>query len=194
MRTNRRGCDYLEPLSLFPGGPCPPLPSLPQSCFVVFQRAVARAVARQPQLVLLLFIEQVFYIFFRPPALPPSPDGLLLLSSAQVGLLNAIGYWAQSESLMTTTASKSAFICSLAVVFVPVLDALLGAKDAPEVARAKALERAEAKRRDGGVFAVMNGPWFPALLAAAGVACLELIGVEGGPNSGDVWALVQPLW
>lgn len=114
----------------------------------------------------------------------------------QVGLLNAIGYWAQSQSLMTTTASKSAFICSLAVVFVPVLDALLGAKDSPEAARAKALERAEAKERGGGggVFAVMSGPWFPALLAAAGVACLELVGVEGGPNSGDVWATVQPLW
>ncbi|CAN0486380.1 unnamed protein product, partial [Hapterophycus canaliculatus] len=116
--------------------------------------------------------------------------------NAKVGLLNAIGYWAQSESLMTTTASKSAFICSLAVVFVPVLDALLGAKDTPEAAREKALEKtaAKAKGNGGGVFAAMNGPWFPALLAAAGVACLELIGAEGGANSGDVWALVQPLW
>eukprot|EP00903_Cladosiphon_okamuranus_P009371 g8935.t1 len=109
-------------------------------------------------------------------------------AGAEVGLLNAIGYWAQSESLMTTTASKSAFICSLAVVFVPVLDALMGAKDSPDAAGAKAV-----KRDGGGVFAAMNGPWFPALLAASGVACLELIGVEGGPNSGDVWAMVQPL-
>lgn len=91
---------------------------------------------------------------------------------------------------MTTSASKSAFICSLAVVFVPVLDSLLGAKDGPEAAN----EKAAAKAAGGGLFAKMNGPWFPALLAAAGVACLELIGVEGGPNSGDVWALVQPLW
>ena len=129
---------------------------------------------------------------FHTPPPPLSPDTFI---SPQVGLLNAIGYWAQSESLMTTTASKSAFICSLAVVFVPVLDALLGAKDTPEAAREKAVERAAAKERDGGgVFAAMNGPWFPALLAAAGVACLELIGVEGGPNSGDVWAMVQPLW
>lgn len=92
---------------------------------------------------------------------------------------------------MTTTASKSAFICSLAVVFVPLLDALLGGdkKDSPKAAQDKA-----AGGGGGGVFAAMNGPWFPALLAAAGVACLELIGVEGGPNSGDVWALVQPLW
>lgn len=115
----------------------------------------------------------------------------------KVGLLNAIGYWAQSESLMTTTASKSAFICSLAVVFVPVLDALLGAKDTPD--KIKALDNAAVKANDksnsgGAVFAAMNGPWFPALLAAAGVACLELIGAEGGANSGDVWALVQPLW
>ncbi|CBJ25502.1 conserved unknown protein [Ectocarpus siliculosus] len=112
-------------------------------------------------------------------------------AGAEVGLLNAIGYWAQSESLMTTTASKSAFICSLAVVFVPLLDALLGGdkKDSPKAAQ----EKAAAGGGGGGVFAAMNGPWFPALLAAAGVACLELIGVEGGPNSGDVWALVQPL-
>ncbi|CAN0379598.1 unnamed protein product [Ectocarpus sp. 8 AP-2014] len=112
-------------------------------------------------------------------------------AGAEIGLLNAIGYWAQSESLMTTTASKSAFICSLAVVFVPLLDALLGGdkKDSPKAAQEKA-----AGGGGGGVFAAMNGPWFPALLAAAGVACLELIGVEGGPNSGDVWALVQPLW
>ncbi|CAM9582703.1 unnamed protein product [Ectocarpus sp. 12 AP-2014] len=111
-------------------------------------------------------------------------------AGAEVGLLNAIGYWAQSESLMTTTASKSAFICSLAVVFVPLLDAVLGGdkKDSPKAAQEKA-----GGGGGGGVFAAMNGPWFPALLAAAGVACLELIGVEGGPNSGDVWALVQPL-
>lgn len=91
---------------------------------------------------------------------------------------------------MTTTASKSAFICSLAVVLVPLLDAVFGAKDSAEVKASKAAEKEQA----GGVFSALNGPWFPALLAATGVACLELIGVEGGPNSGDVWALVQPLW
>lgn len=105
-------------------------------------------------------------------------------------MLNAIGYYGQSESLMTTTASKSAFICSLAVVLVPVLDAVFGAKDGDEVKAAKAAE----KKNAGGLFANLTGPWFPALLAAAGVACLELVGVEGGPNAGDVWALVQPLW
>ncbi|CAM9712231.1 unnamed protein product [Laminaria digitata] len=93
---------------------------------------------------------------------------------------------------MTTTASKSAFICSLCVIFVPLMDAVLSARDGKEAKAAKAIEAAE-KKRQGGVFANLNGPWFPALLAAAGVACLELIGVEGGPNSGDVWALAQPL-
>ena len=111
----------------------------------------------------------------------------------QIGLLNAVGYWAQSESLMTTTASKSAFICSLSVIFVPLMDAVLSAIDGKEAKAAKAVDAAE-KKRQGGVFANLNGPWFPALLAAAGVACLELIGVEGGPNVGDLWALGQPLW
>lgn len=90
-------------------------------------------------------------------------------------------------SLMTTTASKSAFICSLAVIFVPVLDALFVAKSAQEVTRENAL------KATGGVCARMSGPWFPALLAVAGVACLELVGAEGAPNSGDVWAIMQPL-
>ena len=94
---------------------------------------------------------------------------------------------------MTTTASKSAFICSLSVIFVPLMDAVLSARHGKEAKLAKAVKAAE-KKSQGGVFANLNGPWFPALLAAAGVACLELIGVEGGPNSGDLWALGQPLW
>lgn len=103
----------------------------------------------------------------------------------QIGVLNAFGYWAQSESLMTTTASKAAFICSLSVILVPVLDALVGEKN-------KSPKERDAGSR-GGLFSALNGPWFPALLASAGVACLELIGVQGGPNSGDIWALIQPL-
>lgn len=84
---------------------------------------------------------------------------------------------------MTTTASKSAFICSLSVIMVPVIDVFFGAKK----------DAAKEDKADG-MSAALKGPWLPALLALAGVACLELIGVEGGPNQGDVWALAQPIW
>lgn len=124
-----------------------------------------------------------FHLTSPPPVPPPDPP-------TQIGVLNAIGYWAQSESLLTTTASKSAFICSLAVILVPLLDVVFGGKDSDEAKASKAAE----KKQAGGVFAGLTGPWFPALLAAAGVSCLELVGVEGGPNAGDLWALVQPLW
>lgn len=94
---------------------------------------------------------------------------------------------------MTTSASKAAFICSLAVVLVPMLDVIFGANaDRGEVATAGP-KIAPEKANAGGVLASLNGPWFPALLAAAGVACLELVGVEGGPNQGDLWALIQPI-
>ena len=39
-----------------------------------------------------------------------------------VGLWNAVGYISQAVGLQTTSASSSAFICSLAVVVVPLLD------------------------------------------------------------------------
>ena len=108
-------------------------------------------------------------------------------------MFDAVGLWAQSKSLATTTASKAAFICSLAVIFVPIIDAVLGATNTKGVKAAKATDAAD-KKHQGAVFAIFNGPWFPALLAVVGVACLELIGGENRPNTGDVWALGQPLW
>ncbi|KAG5178530.1 hypothetical protein JKP88DRAFT_261317 [Tribonema minus] len=48
----------------------------------------------------------------------------VLRDGAEVGFWHALGYCAQSVALTTTTASKSAFICSLAVVFVLILDSL----------------------------------------------------------------------
>ncbi|CAM9174071.1 unnamed protein product, partial [Laminaria digitata] len=89
-------------------------------------------------------------------------------AGVEIGLFDAVGFWAQSKSLTSTAASKSAFTCSLSVILVPIIDAVL-------------------------LFAALNGPWFPALLAVAGVACLEFIGAASGPSTGDAWALVQPL-
>lgn len=88
----------------------------------------------------------------------------------EVGLWNSVGYIAQAVGLETTEASKSAFICSLAVVVVPILDALSGKKLSP-------------KSIVGIICAVL------------GVAFLEL---EGGISNfhldaGDLLTFVQPI-
>jgi len=98
-----------------------------------------------------------------------------ILGGLEVGLWNAIGYLSQAIGLDTTPASTSAFICSLAVVVVPMLDFLAGKKILPRQ---------------------LTG----ALLAVAGVAFLELDGLQGGvPGSsfalstGEMYSLVQPV-
>jgi drug/metabolite transporter (DMT)-like permease len=91
------------------------------------------------------------------------------------------GYCAQSVALTTTSASKSAFICSLAVIFVPILDSLFSSKTA-----AAADGSSDSSSNSG------SGKWTAALLATAGVACLELGGIEA-PVIGDLWALAQPI-
>merc|ERR1711865_1297917 len=90
----------------------------------------------------------------------------------EVGLWNSIGYVAQAVGLETTPASKSAFICSLAVVVVPLLDFFTG-------------KRIETRQ------------WVGAFLAVVGVAFLELGGVGAGDalmlSKGDLLSLVQPV-
>jgi len=60
------------------------------------------------------------------------PDMLFMntpiFAGLEVGMWTAIGYLAQAEGLESMDASKSAFICSLAVVTVPILDFLAGKK------------------------------------------------------------------
>lgn len=73
------------------------------------------------------------------------------------------------------------------------MDAVFGARDGAESKAAKATEVAD-KKCQALVYATLIGPWFPALLAVAGVACLEFIGAKSGPSTGDAWAMVQPLW
>lgn len=94
------------------------------------------------------------------------------LAGFEVGLWNSIGYVAQAVGLETTAASKSAFLCSLAVVTVPLLDKFV-------------LGKSLLGRQISGI-----------VLALAGVALLEL----GGENlaelhltSGDVASLLQPI-
>jgi len=95
----------------------------------------------------------------------------LLQGGFEVGLYCAIAYWAQAISLETTPASTVAFICSLAVIVVPILDVLFN--------RTKSSK---------SIFSSL----IPAILAAAGVASLE-IGGNSLPGIGDLWAFVQPI-
>lgn len=97
----------------------------------------------------------------------------LVRGGLEVGAYNAFGYWTQATSLISTPASTVAFICSLAVIVVPILGTIF-----PE-------DKKE------------NEPWYapllPALVATAGVGCLEL-GGSNLPGIGDLWALGQPLF
>lgn len=88
----------------------------------------------------------------------------------EVGLWNSIGYIAQAVGLETTPAAESAFICSLAVVTVPLLDFATGKKLLPR-------------------------QWIGAIMAVVGVAVLELGGGVSLENlsTGDLLSLVQPL-
>ena len=78
------------------------------------------------------------------------------------------------------------------MIVVPIMDTVFGAADEETEKKAKATEVAD-KKCQGVVLATLNGPWLPALLAVVGVACLELFGVDSRPNTGDGWALLQPL-
>ena len=95
--------------------------------------------------------------------------------SMEVGAANAMGYVSQSVGLQDVDASLSAFVCSLAVVVVPVLDAVVDRK------------RTTART------------WQAAVLAAAGVAMLSVNSmghsVDGphGAVHGLLFTLIQPL-
>ena len=96
----------------------------------------------------------------------------------EVGLWNSIGYVAQAVGLETTLASESAFLCSMAVVIVPLLDWVAGKRLLPR-------------------------QWVGALMALVGVAFLELADVgailssnsDGGVAipTDDVISMIQPF-
>eukprot|EP01041_Mallomonas_annulata_P010166 gene10166-21192_t len=94
----------------------------------------------------------------------------------EVGFYSFIGYYAQSLALQTTPASTAAFICSLVVVVVPILDILFEKSTSTE------------KTPQMKLFTIL-----PALLAASGVGFLEL-GGEAIPGIGDLLALGQPIF
>ena len=91
----------------------------------------------------------------------------ILKAGLEVGLWVTLGYVTQAIGLETTDASKSAFICSLTVVVVPLIQGLLGKKISPST-------------------------WGACALAVFGVGLLTLQGTSG-PVIGDLWSMGQPL-
>lgn len=112
----------------------------------------------------LVFSPQLFKVIKTNPK--------LITGGFEIGFYTFLGYWAQSNALQTSSASTVAFICSLQVVIVPLIDLII-----------------DKNRRN---IPTIIETLLPALLAVAGVACLEL-GGSVVPGRGDLWALIQPL-
>ena len=97
----------------------------------------------------------------------------LIMGGFEVGIYSALGYWGQAVALQTSSASNTAFICSLAVIVVPILNVIFHKEK------------------------TLNKPWYetllPAILAVMGVGCLELGGVSL-PTFSDLYAFSQPLF
>jgi len=102
------------------------------------------------------------YAFMEPSRLSVGLAGM------EIGLWNSIGYISQAIGLRTTAASTSAFICSMAVVTVPMLDYIFG--------------RPLLRRQIVG-----------AALAAFGVYALEMGQDISSFTSDDMASLVQPI-
>lgn len=129
--------------------------------------------ALDPSVAAALRFSLAACVFFPQMTKRLSSNPKLVVGGLEVGAYCALGYWAQAKSLLTSDASTAAFICSLAVIVVPILEMMFGRENAKSENRL--------------------APLFPALLAAAGVGCLELGGATL-PGVGDAWALLQPLF
>ncbi|KAL7492229.1 hypothetical protein ACHAWT_002119 [Skeletonema menzelii] len=102
------------------------------------------------------------YAFMEPSRLSVGLAGM------EIGLWNSIGYISQAIGLRTTAAGTSAFICSMAVVTVPMLDYIFG--------------RPLLRRQIVG-----------AALSAFGVWALEMGQDMSSFTSDDLASLVQPI-
>jgi drug/metabolite transporter (DMT)-like permease len=98
-----------------------------------------------------------------------------LLGGAEVGFWNFLGYTSQAIGLQSTPAGTNAFICSLAVVIVPILDFLVGKK-------------------------ILQREIIGAFIAVVGVAFLQVGGLLENNSSGEpiftsdtVYSFIQPL-
>ena len=104
-----------------------------------------------------------------------SKDKSLLTSGFEVGTYCFLAYWSQANALgQGSSASNTAFICSLAVVVVPILDIIF----------------TPTKPKD--TFSIIQS-MVPAILALVGVGFLEF-GSEQPASFSDLLACLQPLF
>lgn len=121
-----------------------------------------------------------FSLFEMKSARLPFPRSLVS-RAALSGLPVFVGYLTQAVALTETEAGKCAFMCSLAVVVVPLLVRVFpGLVQKPD-------EDSQEEERKSAL-----STWGAPLLAVGGVALLELAGASA-PNSGDVWAGLQAI-
>lgn len=114
-----------------------------------------------------------FFVFAPTLASVARTNLPLIKGGLEIGFWYALGYWGQSEALETSSASIVGFISSLSVIVVPFLDAIT-----------------DKKKRSANA---MINSLVPAVLAALGVACLEL-GGSNMPGVGELWASFQPIF
>lgn len=156
-------------------------------------------------LAALIFLPQLLAKGFR--------NSSVISGGREVGLFVWLGYVTQAISLESTPASIVAFICSLSVIVVPLLDAIF--QNAEHRVQVQTIPSASADQNLGlqagdgmkadDIFvhaaSTIRGAlgdkrftaFWPALVATAGVACLELGGTTT-PGIGDLWAMGQPLF
>ncbi len=132
-------------------------------------------------------------VAFLPFVLKHKATPSLVKSAAEIGALNFCGYFGQAVALNEgLSASAVAFICSLAVVVVPALDALF-----PLSGERGAVQNDNSSNKNILVFV-------PSIISALGVGFLTEFGSEaataacgagagGGSALGYMAALLQPL-
>lgn len=117
---------------------------------------------------MIFFPNFISYIFSKK-------DKSLLINGFEVGTYCFLGYWAQANALdQDSSASNTAFICSLAVVVVPILDIIFKST----------------KPKD--IYSMIQSV-VPAILALCGVGFLEF-GDERLASFSDLLACLQPLF
>lgn len=140
-------------------------------CVKIIEEALDPSVAAVMRFTLASMVFSPYLLKYAATGISESTKQLVM-GGLEVGLYTSLGYFGQSQALMTTDATTAAFICSLAVIVVPILEATFG--------------KETTQNEKMGLF-------LPAMMATAGVACLEL-GGSTLPGSGDLWALLQPLF
>lgn len=123
-------------------------------------------------------------------------DAETLKQALVCGSWVAFGYLGQTLGLMTTTASKSCVICSMHCVFVAAIAELWRVQK--EQSTAAKEERTPNSNNDKAATDAAAAQYdfmrlFPAAIAVAGVAIVELKGAGGAPTIGDALSFAQPV-